>query len=85
METMPLAQRLLERFASMHISFFLYRTKSISISSSLKAPPSAGPAQIFIFLYASIYKNCRQNFYGFQNLMSTWGWGVKIFKITIGR
>ena len=28
-------------------------------------------------------KNCHQHSYGFQNLMSSWGWGNTIFKITL--
>ena len=36
-------------------------------------------------LYAPIYviKTCHQRTYGFQNLISSWGWGNIIFEITI--
>ena len=36
-------------------------------------------------LYTLFYilKNCHQHSYGFQNLMSGWGWGIIIFEITL--
>ena len=36
---------------------------------------------IYVLIY--ILKNCHQYSYGFQNLMSSWGWGNTILKITL--
>ena len=41
----------------------------------------------YIYIYISTHirnKNCHQHSYGFQNLMSSWGWGNIIFEITLG-
>ena len=35
------------------------------------------------YILIHIFKNCRQHSYGFQNLMSSLGWGNAIFEITI--
>ena len=38
----------------------------------------------YIYIYTCIQnKNCHQHSYGFENLMSSWGLGNTIFKITI--
>ena len=34
-------------------------------------------------IYKYILKNCHQHSYGFQNLMSSWGWGNNIFEIIL--
>ena len=38
---------------------------------------------IYIYYYIHIFKNCRQHSFGFQNLMSNWGWSNTIFELTI--
>ena len=36
-----------------------------------------------IYLLIYTLKNCHEHSYGFQNLMSSWGWGNTIFEITL--
>ena len=36
-----------------------------------------------IYLLIHVIKNCHQDSYRFQNLMSSWGWGKTIFEITL--
>ena len=38
---------------------------------------------LWVFRTCIRNKNCHQHSYGFQNLMSSWGWGNIIFEITI--